>query len=441
MSFIKYKHEIKNVKRKNILKHINKRDVKKEDKYRYNNLENFINNNIDENKDYYWQTGYETFGPLLFGYASWLKLQFENKKYNHIYFLSRDGYIMQKAYNIVQPNNSSKYIYASRRSLIVPTIWLYKNLNEILENISFANKVTVEEFLKKMGLEPKKYEDIIKKYNYKLKQIITIEQIRNEKIEFYEEIKKDIYENSKKEYMNLLRYYKSIGFKENVAIIDIGWYGNMQNALEKIRDIEKLNVNIDGYYVGLIPNSEKQQRYSMKGYLFERGREKLFLKMKYFNSLFEMIFLAHHGSVKRYTETADNIELYPYEYDKVETDKNLKKFQDGALQFVKDFSNSKLNKNIKFDENLAMFNLIELGNRPKKEDIEKFGNMEFYDNVFYKLVQTKSIRYYIFHLKDLINDIKSSPWRPAILKSIFKVNLPYLKMLICLEKIKIKGRK
>ena len=55
--------------------------------------------------------------------------------------------------------------------------------------------------------------------------------------------------------MNLLRYYKSIGFKEDVAIIDIGWYGNMQNALEKIKEIEKLNVNIDGYYVGLIPNT------------------------------------------------------------------------------------------------------------------------------------------------------------------------------------------
>lgn len=413
----------------NQLFYYNKIDIRDNDKFEYDCLSAFINNHMDDTKDYYWRCGYETFGPLLYGYTKWLDDEFKEKKYDHIYFLSRDGYIMQKAYNLIHPDNSTKYIYASRRALLVPTIWMYKDLNEILKNMLLPREITVKAFLKKLGLKPEKYKETIEKYQYTLEQKIDIEKLQNGDIEFYKEIEEDIYKNSKKEYQNLLQYYHSIEFKGNVAIVDIGWYGNMQQALENIKKFAKLDVNIHGYYVGIVPDSKKQLINNMKGYLFEKDKEDLYLKEKFFNSIFELIFLAHHGSVKNYTDNVKNVELYQYEYENVDTDKNIQEFQNGALRFIQDYLENGIHKYITINEHIAMYSLLELGNRPKKIDIKKFGNMKFYDDDYHYINQAKSLGYYILHIKQFKHDLNVSRWKTAFLKSIFKINMPYYEIL------------
>lgn len=423
-----------NIKEINTLQYRNNKDIKDIDKFNYECLEAFLNNYIDTSKDYYWKTGYETFGPLLYGYVRWLNSNFDAENNKKIYFLSRDGYIMQKAFNIVYPEKETCYIYASRRALLVPTIWMYKNLQEILANMLLPKEITVKAFLKKLGLEPTKYKDIIEKYNYDFDFKIKKEQLENGKLEFYKEIEKDIYENSKREYENLLNYYKKIDFNGNVAIVDIGWYGNMQHALEQIKKIANWDVDIYGYYVGIVPESEKQNIYNMKGFLFDKDRSDLFLKKKFFNAIFETIFLAHHGSVKNYIENADSISLYPYEYQDKKTNSDIYNFQEGALQFIKDFSQSNISKYLKINENVAIYNLLQLGNRPTNKDINNFGNMEFYDDDYCKIIEKKSLLYYIFHLKKFKYDLEKSKWKTGFLKSILKIDLPYYEILIKIRK-------
>ncbi len=408
----------------------NTKDVKNEEKFNYECMELFINNHIDSTQNYYWKAGYETFGPLLYGYIKWLNSYFKNNQYNQVYFLSRDGYIMKKAYDIIEKNNNSEYIYASRRALKVPTIWMYKNLKDIIDNIVFTKKKTVNVFLKRLGLEPDKYKDIIAKYNYNITQKIPKDILEKADIEFYKEIENDVYENSKNEYKNLLKYYNSINFTNNVAIVDIGWNGNMQQALENIKKIANWNVNIDGYYVGIIPDSDKQLSLNMNGFLFKKDKEDLYYKTHFFISIFEMIFLAHHGSVKKYTEDSKNVEFYPYEYENTDTNINIQNFQEGALQFIQDYSKSNLNKYIEINENVAIYNLLELGNRPKKTDMKEFGNIQFYDDDYYKIINSKSLLYYIFHLKTFKEDLEESIWKTGFLKSIFKINLPYYEILL-----------
>ena len=104
------------------------------------------------------------------------------------------------------------------------------------------------------------------------------------------------------------------------------------------------------------------------------------------------------------------------------------------MQFVRDFSQSNLSKYIKINENVAIYNLLEFGNRPKKIDIQKFGNIEFYDDDFYKIIESKSLLYYIFHLKKLKEHINKSIWKTGFLKKILKMNLPYYELLIKIRK-------
>lgn len=417
------------IQEENRLSYYNEKDVDSKDKFNYECLKAFINHHIDKTKGYYWKCGYETFGPLLYGYIKWLDEQFKNNNYTQIYFLARDGYIMQRAYDIIYPDNKTRYIYASRRALLVPTIWMYKDLNEIFQNMLLPKEITVRAFLKKMGLDAEKYQKVIEKYGYTLEQKISLKTLKDEKIEFYEEIKNDIYENSKKEYDNLLKYFNFVEFKGKVAIVDIGWYGNMQKALENTKKIANWNVDIDGYYVGIVPDSDKQLIYNMKGYLFEKGREELFIKKKFFNAIFELIFLAHHGSVKKYTEDTEKVELYPYEYENIDTDNNMQEFQKGALQFINDYLKSGISNYIEYNENIAMYNLLELGNRPRKIDIKSFGNIEFYDDDYCKINQAKSLLYYLFHPKQFKHDLDVSKWKTGFLKSILKINIPYFEIL------------
>ena len=423
----------------NYLSYCNKKDVLKEDKFKYRCLNSFINNNIDVNQNYYWKFGYENLGPLLYGYVKWLEENFEKQNYDNIYFLSRDGYIMQKAFEKINKDIKSKYIYASRRALTVPTICLYDNLQEILENMLIPKEITVRAFLKKMGLIPEKYEKVLEKYNLNLNSIMLLKNINKDGIIFYNDIKKDIIKNSEQENKNLERYYRANDFKGKVAIVDIGWYGNMQLALEKVMKANKNDVDITGYYIGIVPNSEKQDKLKMNGYLFDRSRPELYLKKKFFNAIFELIFLAPHGSAKRYTENSKDVELYEYEYNNTDTYSKIQNIQKGAIQFIEEYKKSNISKYKLINERVVSYSIIEFGNRPRKLDINNFGNIIFYDDDYRKINNAKSGIHYIFHPKEFRRDFELSIWKTAFLKTIFKSSkIPYYEIL---EKIRERLKK
>lgn len=220
-------------------------------------------------------------------------------------------------------------------------------------------------------------------------------------------------------------------FEKKVAIVDIGWFGNMQNAICQIANIANIDVEIDGYYVGIIPNSDKQNYLKMNGFLFQKGKnEKMYLQKYFFNSIFEMVFMANHGSVKRYLK--DEIEFYDFEYDGTDTFEKIKRFQEGAIQFVKDYSKR---ENIAFSEYTSMRNFLKFGNTPKYEDIENFRGIKFYDDDNYELIPSDLSSKYILKPKKFINEFKKSPWKPAFLKKVFKVNINYYRILTLLRKI------
>ena len=414
-------------------------EVEEENKFYYNSLNSFIENHINIDKNYFWKFGYEAFGPLLYSYVKWLKNEFIKENYKKIFFLSRDGYIMQKAFQILNNENiENEYMYASRRALIVPTIWMYNKLEDVLENMFLEPKVSVNAILKRLGLNPNEKEELLKQYNLELKSILDTKNIlsNNDFMNFYKQVEEEIKSNSKKEYENLLKYYGEIDFSGKIAIVDIGWFGNMQNALINIIQKSNMPTDLTGYYVGIIPGSKNQEKNKMKGFLFENGKnEDLFLKKKYFNSIFEMIFLSNHGSVKKYNGQVSKVDLYEFEYENSQTEKDIRQIQNGAIKFIEDFCASQSSKYIDINERVCLYNMLEFGNSPKLEDTEKFGDMVFYDDDIFELAKPKSLSYYIIHPKRFFKEFMSSAWRPGFLKRLFKINLPYFKIILLLRKI------
>ena len=400
---------------------------KKYDTFEYDILENYINNNIATIKNsYFYKLGFQVFGPLLYGYTKWLGKNLDTNP--SIFFLSRDGQIMQKAYNMLY-NKENQYMYASRRALIVPTLYFNSELEDI-PNIMFLPRVIkIKNFIKKVGLDAKKYEKTVKENGYDLDEIVTIkEEIKNKNfINLYNELLPDIKENAKKEYESLQKYLNEIKFKGNIAIIDIGWNGNMQNALQNIINYSKINANIEGYYVGITPDSNKQKILKMHGYMFEKNKnEELFLQKKFFNSIFEIFFTADHGTLLNYV---DGVNLDKFEYENTETYNNIQEIQAGALYFIKLFSKYNQNNYISYNELDAVQNFLEFGNNPSLYDIKMFKNFMFMDDELKNVIPKHGFCYYLFHPRIFKNDLRDSYWKTAFLKKVFKLNINYYKIV------------
>lgn len=414
-----------------------------EDKNRefiYNYMQLFIKNNILNSYSYYWKTGYKTLGPLLLGFSKWLDNELKKEKFDRIFFLSRDGYLIQQSYNIINKDNKSDYLYVSRRAVIVPTIWMYEDFNEIFNNISLPRELNLKILGDKLGISEELIVKVSKKLNINCDEYFYSENLIVTK--YYKVIKylkKEIINNSKIEYNNLINYFKYKNFSGKVAIIDIGWNGNIQYALNKIASTMK-NIEIIGFYFGVNPDSNKPKYLKMKSYLFDKNDPDLFYLKKYFNTLFELFFLGNHGSVKRYINKRNYIEMYDYEYETNDTKIAIKDLQYGALQFVSDSRNNEVFNLFAINKYDAISNLIKLGNNPSKEDILKLGKLNFFDGEIHKMVNLKSRLYYFIHPICLKKDFEKSIWKTAFLKKIFVLDLDFYKIVSFTDKIYHKKR-
>jgi len=153
---------------------------------------------MQENKiiQFFSDFGYEKFGPLLLIFSKWLQKELEKKQIKKVYFLARDGFIMKKAFDIVNDNKNikSSYFYASRRSIIVPSLWKLNKADEILDVIAFNKNISIKSFLKKVGLDNyKKVEYFLIKYNYALDTSINLVNSKNFKNFLKEKRKKFLF--------------------------------------------------------------------------------------------------------------------------------------------------------------------------------------------------------------------------------------------------------
>ena len=68
----------------------------------------------------YWQRfGYEYGGPVCYWYLKWIEQKIKGKKISDIIFVARDGYTLEKIFNLFKHNDiKTHYIYASRQIYI-----------------------------------------------------------------------------------------------------------------------------------------------------------------------------------------------------------------------------------------------------------------------------------------------------------------------------------
>lgn len=389
-----------------------------------NLLNEFCYNNC-QNNDYFYRFGYEKFGILLYSFSLWLKQELNKRNIKKVFFLSRDGFILKKAFDLINDSISTKYLYVSRRSLTVPNLWKNSDYKTLDKNITVSNYFTIETFLKRLGEKPEKYSEVIKKYNLNLKDELNKKSFLDNKNleEFYNDIKKNIVENSKEEYKLLKEYLNSNSFYGKIAIVDIGWHGTMQKNLSKMTDGS--STNIYGFYLG-----QEKIIENATGFLFnefDNPLNKISLAGSF--GLFESLFLGNHGSVIKYQYRNNSIDPVLDEYElnnEKQSYEIINNIQNGAIDFCREFSKNKFMEKMNYNETFFE-GVRQVCINPSLKDVKNIGQLMFNDTYNQKLVESRSLLYYLFHPSSFKRDFYKSVWKIGFLKRVFKINISYFK--------------
>lgn len=427
---------------------LNKSDLNRN--FDYLQLYSFCNNNIDISWSAYRKFGYEVFGSILYGFSEWLISEVKKEKIQKIFFFSRDGLIMKKAFEHfnIDKNIQSYYLEVSRRSLRVPQLWMNPEYVDIVKSFSAASMHNIRGFFETLGLNLDDYNTLCDElgislnYKFKKKDMIKDELL----IKLYSRIKGDVIKNSKKEYEILLKYLNSKNFNGKVAVVDIGWRGSMQKFL--INTVSKTNISVDmkGYYIGLAEGAteyKKEVDIDFNGYVFDctKNHNEKDIRQP-FVGLIETLFLAQNGSSKYYyiNENGEiRVNYYENEYyengELTISAKRVVEIQEGALRFISDFIRVNKDNYFNISPLVAIENLRRIGVSPTTKELMMFADMEFLDGDIVKLAAPASIFKYITNPKKLINDFYSSRWKIGFMRRMLKLPLPYEKIYEIMKKI------
>lgn len=413
-------------------------------------LNTFINNHVQINKDFYQRFGFECFGPVLYGFTKWLYYNMNSLGIQNVLFLARDGYIMKRTYDMLGLNENipSYYFESSRRSLRIPCFNPHMKYEEILDELTVPNMTNMAQLFDSLGLNADDYKELIKEYGFNFESQIKRDTLKNN-ISFkqmYENIKNDIFENVEREQKNLYGYIRKFPFDSKLAIVDIGWGGSMQKYL--IQTLNKMGIicDITGFYFGLTKKAKEnlgKNNYRAYGYTFDCLNNDNDSELESaFIGLYETLFLEQNGSVKRYVNKNNNFyaERYVYEYEnngvKTKEALNVDKIHQGALLFCKTYDQSIMSDLLKITADGYFSHLYRTGINPTKEELNHFGEFEFFNcgsKVF--LAKPREIKYYLHHYKDLKKDIYDAQWKIGFLKRLLKIKLPYNFLFQILSKI------
>ena len=168
----------------------------------------------------------------------------------------------------------------------------------------------------------------------------------------------------------------------------------------------------------------------------------IYLCLKVINSIFESMFLAPHGSVKKYKNDNGKIKpvLLDYEFDEGIEKKSYEEIQEGALQFIRDFNNSDLKYLLDIDSRICFYNMQKFAYYPKLRDVEKFGDFKFLEDDIIYLAKPKKLSYYLCHPKKLFLDVYTSGWLIGFMKRLTLINIFYTNLYKIYINIYLKKR-
>jgi predicted HAD superfamily hydrolase len=399
----------------------------------YNIVNSFVRNNESLTYSPFEKIGFEIVGPILYGYCKWLIQKLESQHISKVFFLAREGFILEKAFTEFHPEGIFYHVIrVSRKATALPLLYKTKSLDDILNRITVTrSSFTIYDLLKSCELEQKTINKIL----------AIIECKPDDKVHDLTDFQKeDLYckaypyikEVSKQQEEYIQHYLEQYDFNGKVAVCDVGWHGTIQNAL---KDIYEDN-DIYGYYIG---KKEKRAKAKTKSeaFLFDNDfNQPILNEVMSAPDLFELFFLSTDGSAKKYSRN-DMGKYYCILEQQEQSEKSSKDIialQNAALNFVKEFKKLDDAVNVQMSPVVCEAAFSRLINHPSQNIIDKLKEFSFLNVESHSMVAQHKIGYYIMKPKSFIKEFLNNGCKSLFLRSVFKLPLPYIDIICFLKK-------
>lgn len=336
--------------------------------------------------------GFAGFGPLLLSYSHWLLKRAKKDGIKRLFFLSRDGLIMKKAYDIVarydEDAPESIYLLCSRRSANVAKL---KDFDDIIDLLMVdISSMTIERLLEvRFGLSPA---SIMQAGVFPEYERVRHERINNESrtlaVPALKELEHLILDNARDERRDYVGYLDSVGFTDSTskAIVDIGYAGTMQESLYELTDKRR---PISGYYlVTFRPALDRCEKNGLPtaGFFGDFiDRHDTHLPFCRHVPVYESFFSNDEPSLQRIRATSDGRFISVFQPETPgEADRRVfsRQVHQGALNFVDRFASVFGEMQFQFDlEPMKSLRVLrEYFARPTAQDAELMLGLVFEDN-------------------------------------------------------------
>lgn len=391
----------------------------------------------DENlqsKSKYYQFGWKYFGPFLYGFTDWLCHELKGGDINKIFFFSRDGYMMKKAFDMMNKdeNMQVQYVYFSRKSIRQTLLWNCNTYEESLQYLTWERFISLGKLLEYYGFSKRERFELSQKHKWDLNKEYEYSSL-NKNIELsniYKKLKQKIDDKSCKQGVILKQYIQQIGMDGDCAIIDIGWKGSMQYYIEQFLLLNDINCCINGYYVGILP--ERKLKGNVYGFLYNPENPNMRKSVLCAFGVYEKLFQSTEGSTYGYKMEDGLVKpiLNTYEYhNNPQIISCIYDWQTAALDYIT--QRMKQTDHVEDDIALAQ-GLVRVGKKPTYKETKMFSF--FYNTDGTKVYFVKQKALYKYKIKELIHALSNSPWKTGFMKSAFRIPFPYYKIYEILRK-------
>ncbi len=368
------------------------------------------------------QMGYEVLGPILFVFSDWLQKKCKENDTDKLLFLTREGYLLKRAFEIVDGGLiKSDILTVSRRAVLYQYLANATSIEEIGEIMHISlKKFTVGQLINYLGIS----ESDINSFDNN----IRIDELsRLDKERLFHLMRTEMVQISEKQKRLLIEYLQASFSKKLNGIVDVGWHGTIQDAISDLMREYK----IIGYYMG---DDNKEKHPEQEALFFSCDKNPIYQNcIMATGGLFELLFLSTDGSLIRYKKNGKEISFIKSVCEHDENEKMIiNGIQSAALQFVKDYKEASENGIKALDVELAMNNYMQMVNNYKT--ILCFKNICYENATVSKLLPEKRLSYYVTHLSEMKLDFCNSSCKGLFLKTIIPLPIHYYNILGALRR-------
>ena len=307
-------------------------------------------------RGFHYRYGREILGPIFCTYLLALLERLDEIEPDCIYFVARDGYLLQELYRQMAPalgyqERPHRYLYLSRRTAFAGSIRDGLSLEKAQTVLKGTAPLELASVLEAFGLDAGKWQAEARRHGWNdiREPLSSIEDPRLIRFLADPRIQEKIIAEGQTACRHLERYLEQEDFfdQEKLALVDIGWNGNSQLALSHLSPWRTGQNRMFGLYFAFVAAESQEfgERNQAEGLWYDHGEGPSPARIvTEHEEIFEEAVRAAHATTLRYIEKDSRVEPElkpenaPDRMQEMASNPLIAELQRGILDFASDFS-------------------------------------------------------------------------------------------------------